>query len=91
MTITLASGAYASIDDFYLDISAQMHFPDHFMHNLISLRECLAEVVTEPVTVVWPNHAHARMVFGVSALGVTYFPEILKILDAVPLLTLELS
>jgi RNAse (barnase) inhibitor barstar len=91
MIITLASSAYTSIDDFYRDISVQMHFPDHFMHNLISLRECLIEVVKEPVTVIWPDHARARMSFGVSALGVTYFPEILKILDAVPNLTLELS
>ena len=69
-TITILGETHKSIDDFFEDIAAQLEFPSHFMHNLKDFEECLNNVVPgNPVTVVWKNYAHARVVFGVSVMG----------------------
>ncbi len=91
-TITLWGESHKSLDDFFEDISTQLEFPSHFMHNLTDFQECLNNVVpSNPVTIVWKNYAHARMVFGVSVMGLNYLPEVLRILEDTKGLTLVLE
>ncbi len=91
-TITLEGGAYTNLDDFFDDASTQLNFPSHFVHNLTSFTECLEKVASEgSVTIHWKNYAHARIVFGVSELGVNYLPAILSLLSETEGVTLMLE
>ena len=90
--IILQGETHKSIDDFYEEVSTKLNFPSHFMHNLTDFRECLTEIAkSEPVTIIWKNYAHARVVFGVSVMGVNYLPEVLKLLGEVEGVTLQLE
>ncbi len=91
-TITLCGEAYNKLDDFFDDVSGQLNFPAHFVHNIDVFQECLKDSATkEPVTIVWNNYAHARIVFGVSDLGVNYLPAVLNILSETDGVTLLLG
>ena len=91
-TITLLGESHKSIDDFFDDVARQLNFPESYMHNFREFGETLAEqVASDPATIIWKNHGHARNVFGVSVMGVNYFPEMIKLLSNTNGVTLELE
>ena len=91
-TITLKGETYNKLDDFFDDVSTQLNFPSHFVHNIDVFKECLEGVArVEPVTIIWNNYAHARYVFGVSDLGLNYLPAVLNILSETEGVTLLLG